>query len=167
MKKLFAIAGAVSLVLSGSTNVAAQQRRVFTHADSLRGSIGPARAWWDVSFYDLHVRVNPKDSSISGVNRITFRMLELRTEMQLDLQQPMVMDSVVWGAHRALAMRRDGNAYFVTFPTEVSRSKIESVIAYFHGKPRVATHAPWDGGFVWARDSLGNRWIATANQGLG
>ena len=165
MKKLPAIAFA--LVLSVSTNAAAQGRRAFTHADTLRGSIGPARAWWDVSFYDLHVRVNPKDSSISGMNRITYRMLELRTEMQLDLQQPMVLDSVVWDDHRALTVRRDGNAYFVTFPTEVSRSKIESVIAYFHGKPRAAQRAPWDGGFVWARDSLGNRWIATANQGLG
>ncbi len=27
----------------------------FTHADTLRGSDGPARSWWDVTFYDLHV----------------------------------------------------------------------------------------------------------------
>ena len=167
MKQLFTFACALALVLAASTNAEAQERRTFTRADTLRGSIGPARAWWDVSFYDLRVRVNPKDSSISGMNRITYRMLELGTEMQLDLQQPMVMDSVVWGGHHALTMRRDGNAYFVTFPTEVSRSKTDSVIAYFHGKPRAAQRAPWDGGYVWARDSLGNRWIATANQGLG
>ncbi|HEX6599285.1 MAG TPA: M1 family metallopeptidase [Gemmatimonadaceae bacterium] len=167
MKKLVALACALAPLLLSPTGATAQERHTYTRADTLRGSIGPARAWWDVSFYDLHVRVNPKDSSISGVNRITFRMLELRSEMQLDLQQPMVMDSVVWGAHRALTMRRDGNAYFVSFPTEVSRSKTDSVIAYFHGKPRAAQRAPWDGGFVWARDSLGSRWIATANQGLG
>jgi aminopeptidase N len=167
MKKLFAFACAFGLVVAASTSVAAQERRAFTHADTLRGSIGPAREWWDVSFYDLHVRVDPKDSSISGMNRITYRMLSLQTEMQLDLQQPMVMDSVVWGGHHALTMRRDGNAYFLTFPTDVGRSRTDSVIAYFHGKPRAAQRAPWDGGFVWARDSLGNRWIATANQGLG
>ena len=40
-----------------------------THADSLRGSITPERAWWDATFYDLHVRVSPKDSSISGSRR--------------------------------------------------------------------------------------------------
>ncbi|HET9682663.1 MAG TPA: M1 family metallopeptidase, partial [Gemmatimonadaceae bacterium] len=68
---------------------------------------------------------------------------------------------------RKLATRRDGNAYFVTLvaPQQVGESR--TIALHYHGKPRAATHAPWDGGFVWARDSLGNRWIATANQGLG
>jgi hypothetical protein len=35
----------------------------YTRADTLRGSNGPARAWWDATFYDLHVRVFPADSS--------------------------------------------------------------------------------------------------------
>ena len=26
---------------------------------------------------------------------------------------------------------------------------------------------PWDGGYIWQQDSLGRRWIATANEGLG
>jgi hypothetical protein len=142
MKKFLAFACALALVLAASSNATAQERRAFTHADTLRGSIGPARAWWDVSFYDRHVRVNPKDSSISGMNRITYRMLSLRTEMQLDLQQPLVMDSVVWGGHHRLEMRRDGNAYFVTFPTDVGRGDTETVIAYYQGKPRAAQRAP-------------------------
>ena len=32
----------------------AQDTTHYTHADTLRGSNGPARAWWDVQFYDLH-----------------------------------------------------------------------------------------------------------------
>jgi aminopeptidase N len=43
----------------------------------------------------------------------------------------------------------------------------KSISVYYHGKPAVALRAPWDGGFVWARDSLARRWIATANEGLG
>ena len=46
MKKLFAFACALALVLAASTNATAQGRRNFTRADTLRGSIGPARAWW-------------------------------------------------------------------------------------------------------------------------
>jgi hypothetical protein len=38
----------------------------YTHADTLRGSVGQGRAWWDVLKYDLHVKFNLKDSSISG-----------------------------------------------------------------------------------------------------
>jgi hypothetical protein len=70
---------------------------VFTHADTLRGSNTPQRAWWDASFYDLHVKVNPADSSIAGHNEITYRVLKAppAREMQIDLQMPLVVDSIV------------------------------------------------------------------------
>jgi len=29
----------------------------FTHADTLRGTYGPERDWWDVLKYDLHVKI--------------------------------------------------------------------------------------------------------------
>ena len=45
------------------------------------------------------------------------------------------------------------------------RRRDETITVYYHGKPRVAARPPWDGGFVWARDSLGSPWIATADQG--
>ena len=171
MKKLLVLGCTLLSTFAGAMatprGAAAQERHAYTHADTLRGTIGPARAWWDVSFYDLHVRVNPKDSSISGVNRITYRVLSTAPEMQLDLQQPMVLDSVVPEGRQRLAMRRDGNAYFLTVPGDQGRGGTGTVAAYFHGKPRAAQRAPWDGGYVWARDSLGNRWVATANQGLG
>ena len=54
----------------------AQDTTRYTHADTLRGSNGPGRAWWDVQFYDLHTRVNLRDSSITGWNAITYRVLQ-------------------------------------------------------------------------------------------
>src|SRR5262245_34117787 len=38
----------------GGTDAVAQTR-AYTRADTLRGSITPERAWWDVTFYDLHI----------------------------------------------------------------------------------------------------------------
>src|ERR1700752_1361608 len=101
--------------LLGLTAVLSAQEptpRRFTHADTLRGSNGPARAWWDVTFYDLHVRVNPADSSIRGHTGITYRVTGPSREMQLDLQVPMQADSMVQDG-RKLAYRRDGNAFYV------------------------------------------------------
>jgi hypothetical protein len=66
---------------------------VFTHADTIRGSNTPQRAWWDAAFYDLRVKVSPTDSSISGSNAITYRVLKPAREMQIDLQMPLVIDS--------------------------------------------------------------------------
>jgi len=147
--------------------VAAQAPKpVFTHADTIRGSNTPERAWWDAAFYDLHVKVNSADSSITGYNTITYRVLKPAREMQIDLQLPLVVDSIVQDGTE-LSARRDGNAFFVRLITRQLPGSKKTISIYYHGKPTVAQRAPWDGGFVWARDSLVRPWIATANEGLG
>ncbi len=142
------------------------QEAPLTRADTLRGSITPERAWWDVTFYDLHVDVRPADSTITGRVGVTYRVLDPARELQLDLQAPLVLDSVVQRGRR-LAVRADGNAHFVSVAAPQERGALETLTAYYHGRPRVALRAPWDGGFVWTADSLGRPWIATAVQGLG
>jgi aminopeptidase N len=137
-----------------------------THADTLRGSITPERAWWDATFYDLHTRVSPADSSISGYVGITYQVLAPAREMQIDLQMPLVIDSVTQ-SHRVLNIRRDGDAFFASLLEAQKIGEHKTVLVYYHGKPKVALRPPWDGGYTWVRDSLGNRWVATSNQGLG
>ncbi|MDH4044424.1 MAG: M1 family metallopeptidase [Gemmatimonadota bacterium] len=144
----------------------AQDTGSFTRADTLRGSNTPERAWWDVTFYDLHVRVHPADSSITGFNGITYRVLEAGREMQIDLQVPLVVDSMVQDG-RTLTYRRDGNAFFVRLAARQRAGDAKTVTVYYHGQPVAARRPPWDGGFIWATDSLGGPWIATANEGLG
>ncbi len=140
--------------------------KVFTHADTLRGSNTPERAWWDATFYDLHVAVDPSDSSIVGHNGITYRIISPAREMQVDLQVPLEVDSMVQDG-RTVTYRRDGNAFFVRLTSAQPVGRSKTLTVYYHGKPRVAKHAPWDGGFVWAHDSAGHSWIATACEGLG
>ena len=137
-----------------------------TRADTLRGTVGPARAWWDVTFYDLAVAIQPEARTIRGTVGITYRVLEPARVMQIDLQEPLVADAVTQDG-RPLAVRRDGNALFVTLDTPQTAGETRTVTVAYHGTPRVAANAPWDGGFVWSRDSAGRPWTATAVQGLG
>ena len=163
MRHAIAISGlALVVTVAGQ----AQAVKAFTHADTLRGSIGPARAWWDVVFYDLHVRVSPADSSIRGWNGITYRVLSPAQEMQIDLQVPMAVDSMRQDG-KPVTYRRDGNAFFATLPTDQLVGTRRTVTVYYHGKPIAARRPPWDGGYIWKRDSLGNTWVTTANQGAG
>jgi aminopeptidase N len=156
-----------ALLLAGTAAAAAAQDAPrFTRADTLRGSITPQRAWWDVTFYDLHVRVSPADSSIAGRNGITYRVLRPAREMQIDLQEPLQVDSMVQDGRR-LTYRREGAAFFVALPSPQRAGDTRTVTVHYRGKPRAAENAPWDGGFVWAKDTTGNRWVATAVQGLG
>src|SRR5438046_10011357 len=96
-----------SLLLGCCTKVAAQAGRSFTRADTLRGSFTtPGRAWWDVVFYDLHVAVNPNDSSISGYNGITYRVPTPGPELQHDLLAPLAVATTVPTVPAAASLRR-------------------------------------------------------------
>ncbi|HEV2179916.1 MAG TPA: hypothetical protein VGR59_06325, partial [Gemmatimonadaceae bacterium] len=149
-----------------SAGALSAQRTTFTHADTLRGTNGPGRSWWDATFYDLHVAVNLADSSIRGYNGITYRVIAPAKEMQIDLQVPMQVDSIIQDG-QALTARRDSNAFFVTMESPQIVGDTKTVTVYYHGHPRAAKRPPWDGGFIWRQDSLGHPWVATANEGLG
>jgi len=153
---LAACAGAI-IADAGAQPARAQQ---FTRADTLRGSISPERAWWDVTYYDLDVRINPADSSIRGSNAITYRVIGAPRDLQIDLQVPLQVDSVLQDGVK-LAYRRDGNAFFVTPSVQQRTGDQKTVTVYYRGKPKVAVRPPWDGGFIWSRDSLGNPWVST------
>ena len=146
------------------------QPRVFTRADTLRGSNTPERAWWDAEFYDLHVSVRPADSSISGRNGITYSVLRSASTMQIDLQVPLEMDSVVQDGRRQ-EFRRDGNAFFVTLAAPQPVGARKSLDVYYHGgwhvNPADSTRRRGGGPFHWNADSSGAQWIATSNEGPG
>ncbi|HWV68566.1 M1 family metallopeptidase [Chitinophaga sp.] len=151
------------MALMATLTAGAQQ---FSRADTLRGTITPQRAWWDVTNYDLHVQVNPDDSTFSGFNTITYKVLKPDSVMQIDLQAPMVIDSVVQDK-KSLPVTRDGNAWFIRMAAPQAKDKSKKITVFYSGKPRKAAKAPWDGGVVWAKDEKGRPWIATACQGLG
>jgi aminopeptidase N len=152
------------LALPGAAQ--AQETARPTRADTLRGSITPQRAWWDVSFYDLDVRIDPAAQSISGRTATTYRVLQPAREMQIDLQTPLEVDSMLQDGRR-LSYRREGNAFFVTLQSPQRVGERKTIAVHYRGKPRAARNAPWDGGFVWGQDSTGAPWVATAVQGLG
>ncbi|MGZ8554314.1 MAG: M1 family metallopeptidase [Chitinophagaceae bacterium] len=144
----------------------------YSHEDSLRGSIGAGRAWWDVKKYNVAVDVNIPDQSISGITQITFTIIKDKKTryMQLDLQKPMEIEKIEWLENKkeSLVFRREGNVFWVDFGEKNFEEKREySVLIYFKGKPRVAVNAPWDGGWVWAKDGKGRPWVTVACQGLG
>ncbi|GAB3818520.1 hypothetical protein GCM10028895_15880 [Pontibacter rugosus] len=75
-----------ALLCVGSTTAKAQE---FSRQDTLRGSITPERAWWDLTFYDLDIAVNIQDSTLQGSNTIRYKVLEPHQRLQVDLQPPM------------------------------------------------------------------------------
>ena len=69
---------------------------------------------------------------------------------------------------RAVQFRRDGNAFFATLTVAAARGRSQddhaSTITAIR---RSRKNPPWQGGFTWAKDSLGRPWVVTTDQGMG
>lgn len=148
----------------------------YARQDTLRGSIGSGRAWWNVKNYNISVDVDIANKRISGYNQITFSVIKGGSNkiMQVDLQEPMDIEKVqdVSDNNKSLPFKREGNVYWIDFGNknfnETKESKGDQLInIHFKGKPREAVNPPWDGGWVWAKDEKGRPWVTVACQGLG
>jgi len=146
----------------------------FSRHDTLRGSQGPGRTWWDVLKYDIHFTPNPKDSTITGSNFITYRVTGPQNFMQIDLQKPLLVDSAAFidakGKRQTIHLntaKRDSNCIFFKDLPKQELNSINTFVVYYHGRPRMARFPPWDGGLIWRTDTKGNPWISIACQGLG
>lgn len=137
-----------------------------TRQDTLRGSITTERAWWDLTYYHLDIKVNPEEKSIKGKNTIQYKVLKNHSVMQVDLQAPLKLTRATQNG-KDLEVKQDGNAHFISLPDEQNIGDINNVVVYYEGIPKEAIRAPWDGGISWKKDSNGNHFIATSCQGLG
>ena len=192
------------IVLFIATNAMAQlgaAKNQFTHADTLRGSLNENRDWWDVLRYDITVKPDIENKTIEGITKIIFRLSKEMNDkkyktkklltgykMQIDLQEPLVIDSVVYNdscitgvyhgkkrdtfekCHSKLNFKSDGNTYLIAMNDHNMmelKSSSDSIIVYYHGKPKEAIRPPWDGGWIWKKDEKGRPFVSVAVQGLG
>jgi aminopeptidase N len=142
-------------------------QNTYTKDDTLRGSITPERAWWDLNFYDLKVKINPDEKTISGSNTIVYTVLKNHQVMQIDLQPPLSIERILQDKQPLNFNKIGKNAYLIALKKNQQKGNKESLTVYYSGKPLVAKRAPWDGGFSWSKDREGNHFIATSCQGLG
>lgn len=143
-------------------------QKIFTHADTLRGSITPERAWWDVQRYDVSVTPDFNLKIIIGENKMTYRVTKdnHETRMQIDLQVPLAIDSAILNNGDHLTYSNEGNVWYLKMPDQ-KKGNTYSVQLFYSGKVHEAIRPPWDGGWIWAKDSLGRPWMTVACQGLG
>lgn len=134
--------------------------------DSLQGGLREERTCYDVMRYNLDIIINPSDKSIKGSNEIVFKVDDATSKIQVDLFENMQIESIVWNTKK-LNYKREFDAVFIQFPEELKKGTIQSIQFNYSGKPKIAKNAPWDGGFVFKKDTKGNPWIGVAVQGIG
>jgi aminopeptidase N len=151
------------LWICGQSNLSAQ---TFTKQDSLRGSNGPNRSWWNLLHYDLWLNPDIPNKRLSGKNQIKFEKIGAGYQMQIDLQVPMKIDSVIYHSIKIPAEYRD-SVYYLSLEKSNALQTVDSVLIYYSGKPKEAILPPWDGGWIWKEDTEGKPFVSVACQRLG
>ena len=152
------------LLLMGTGYLWGQE--TFSRADSLRGKLTPLRTCYDVSFYDLEIKLDPDLQRLAGRNRIHFLATRTFDKLQLDLFANLDIAEIKW-RDQVLSFTREHNAVFVQFPVRIKKGNREMIEIWYAGEPRKAQNPPWDGGLVWRKDQNKRHWIGVACEGLG
>ena len=130
-----------------------------TRAEILKGGLGPMRTCFDVTSYDLDVRIDPATKSLKGSNKITFKTVADFTTMQVDLWSNLPISKIIFDEKADATFTRELNAVFVELPEKLKHDSTHSITVYYSGIPVVARRAPWDGGITWDKDPDGNPWV--------
>ena len=142
------------------------EKGIFSHADTLRGSLSPLRNCYDINYYHLDIQFNLEKRFISGNNQFSFTAIQDFSKLQFDLFANLNIQKITYH-NDTLRFTRDGNAVFVYFPETVKKSSKESFTVFYSGYPAVAKKAPMESGVVFATDSLGNPLVSTACESKG
>ena len=135
------------------------------------GVVPSEQAAYDVTYYELDLRVDPEHRRIAGTATTVGRVLDPLRHVVLDLDTRLTVAGVTApgddGALAPLAWERRAGRLWIDTGADLAPGDEFTVRVAYEGAPRVAPRAPWDGGFVWAETEAGDPWIATANQGQG
>jgi aminopeptidase N len=165
MKKLLTLLS-IALSIASANAQMLGKNQVNSRADSLRGTLTPLRTCYDINYYHLDVKIDIDQKSVAGSNEFAFTATQDFNKLQFDLFDNLKVDKVVYN-NSALKFSREYNAVFVTFPKTIKKGSKDRFTVFYSGNPRVAKNAPWDGGFIFKKDSAGNPFVSVACQGLG
>ena len=142
-----------------------KEKKEYTRYDSLLGTITPMRAY-DVTYYKLNLDIDLEKKNMSGMAMMEFITLDRMDSLQLDLFENYQIQEISIGGILC-KYRRDKNHIFIQTKNIIKESSDYSLKIKYRGTPPVAKNAPWDGGFVWKKDSLNRDWVGVACEGLG
>ena len=142
------------------------QAKSYTLQDTLRGSLGEGRTWWDVQHYTVYVDPDFDKKTIAGKVDIAFKVTGKGNFMQIDLQEPMQLNKAYLG-DQELSYTRNGNVFLVKIDQTLSIGTTHILALSYSGKVQVAVRPPWDGGWIFSKDKLGRPWMSVACQNLG
>lgn len=132
----------------------------------MHGHLTPDREAIDILSYEISISPDLQKLYIIGTNTITCRFIHKTKRIQLDLFENLQIDSIILN-HTEQMYSRNGNTFFILLNKAYEVGDTIQFSVSYQGVPNVAKKAPWDGGFVWAKDLNNKPWMGLACEGNG
>ena len=122
------------------------------------------QASYDVTFYDLALRIDPADSTIRGSVTVYADVVQPMDHLVLDLDTVFTVTTIARAGERAgpLPFERRGGRLWITVPTLQPGQQIGARVEY-HGRPRTAGR----GRFIWSTTEAGQPWLGVSCEMFG
>ena len=124
------------------------QAQHFTHCDTLKGSITPLRAVYDVLHYDITIQPKIESKEIIASNKFTIKALKEFQNIQIDLFNTLTIDSITYNT-TFLGFDTACNTILLQFPEVIKSGAVLSFTVFYHGAPWESLNPPWEGGWIW------------------
>jgi len=135
------------------------------------GALSPQQAAYDVTYYDLDVRVQPARKRLTGELTVRAEVTDSLDVLVLNLDRRLEITGA-WPTEapdQSLSIERkaEGNERWIDLPERHAPGDRIRVTVAYAGEPRVAPNPPWEGGVTWTETPTGAPWIATSGQTAG
>jgi aminopeptidase N len=137
------------------------------------GPLLPEQAAYDVTFYDLALRVDPADSTIAGALTVYARVVIPMSRLVLDLDTVFTVTGITdlppsgpvpaTAEETPLAWDRRGGRLWIVLPRTLQPGERVAARVQYHGRPRTGGFGP----FSWSRTASGRPWLGTAVETFG
>lgn len=111
------------------------------------GELPPEKSSYDVHFYDLNLKLNPADSTVSGSVGIHFDVVHPTNVIALDLDPRLDIETVSWigdEKERSVRIERFDNSktFNIYFPETLQPGHNTSLEVEYSGRPIVGENPP-------------------------
>ena len=132
------------------------------------GPLSENQASYDVTYYDIHLRVDSQRKTLAGFTDVVVRSrVKELDQIELDLIDNFKVQKVSDEDSTALNFQHDDDKLRVKLTKQAGKGRFVSLRIFYQGKPPVAIRPPWIGGVNWSKDSEGNDWIGLSCQSEG
>jgi aminopeptidase N len=116
--------------------------------------------------YTIQMRVLPSQKRLVASNTMVFKQIKTADKIVFQLAARLQIDSVFLNGKQMNFNRKNDQVELYSSKRNIHNT-FDTLLVFYNGSPIESKNPPWEPGFVWSKDSLGNPFIGLACESEG